>query len=301
MSAGESSVLLCIIEVGTARPDAPGPHLPYNMPLFWLRIATVLYGVCLVYALIVLVTKGDKLARIAIHAGALGLILHCVSVVETALMYGYLDLLTIRYAESNLALILVALFMFLYVRFQTTATGLFIFPVAFLLTFGSALGPRPAAIVSPNLRSGWILVHVSLLLVGYAALFLSFLSSLLYLVQSHSLKSKHFSRFLVRLPALQVLDELGYKSLLVGFPFMTVGLIIGSVVAQEQFGVRYFADPKVLLSLLTWGVYMLLLYTRWSSGWRGRKAAYLATFAFAAAVCAWAANYLSRVHRFIAP
>ena len=82
---------------------------------------------------------------------------------------------------------------------------------------------------------------------------------------------------------------------------MTIGLVIGSVIAHERFGARYFADPKVVLSLVAWGVYMLLLYTRWSSGWRGRKAAYLATFAFAAAVCAWAANYLSRVHRFIAP
>ncbi|MGA2992777.1 MAG: cytochrome c biogenesis protein CcsA [Candidatus Korobacteraceae bacterium] len=271
------------------------------MPLFWLRVATVLYGVCLVYALILLFNRGEKLASIAIHAGALGLILHCVSVVETALMYGYLDLLTIRYAESNLALILMALFMFLYVRYESTAPGLFIFPVAFLLTFGSALGQPPRALSSPTVRSGWILVHVSMLLVGYAALFLSFLSSLLYLVQSHRLKSKHTPHFASRLPALQVLDELGYKSLLVGFPFITVGLIIGSVVAQERFGAHYFADPKVLLSLLTWGVYMVLLYTRWSSGWRGRKAAYLATFAFAAAVCAWAANYLSRVHRFVAP
>jgi ABC-type transport system involved in cytochrome c biogenesis permease subunit len=151
------------------------------------------------------------------------------------------------------------------------------------------------------MRSGWIVVHVSMLLVGYAALFLSFLSSLLYLLQAHSLKSKQPSRLVSRLPALQVLDELGYKSLLLGFPFMTIGLVIGSVVAHERFGARYFADPKVVLSLVTWGVYMLLIYTRWSSGWRGRKAAYLATFAFVAAVCAWAANYLSRVHRFIAP
>jgi ABC-type uncharacterized transport system permease subunit len=50
-----------------------------------------------------------------------------------------------------------------------------------------------------------------------------------------------------------------------------------------------------------WAVYMVLLYTRWSSGWRGRKAAYLATFAFIAAVSAWAANYFSGVHRFVAP
>ena len=271
------------------------------MPLLWLRVATILYGLGLVYALLLLAKKGEILGRIAVPAAVLGLVFHFVSLVETAHLDGYMDLLTIRHAESDLALLLMCLFVFVYLRFRSAAAGVFIFPVAFLLTFGSALNLRQPQFSSPVMRSGWILVHVSMLLIGYAALFLSFLSSLLYLVQSRSLKSKQPSRLISRLPALQALDDLGYKSLLLGFPFMTVGLLIGSVIAHERFGSRYFADPKVVLSLFTWGVYMLLIYTRWSSGWRGRKAAYLATFAFAAAVCAWAANYLSRVHRFIAP
>jgi len=50
-----------------------------------------------------------------------------------------------------------------------------------------------------------------------------------------------------------------------------------------------------------WAVYVLMLYTRWNSGWRGRRAAYLATFAFLAAVVAWAANFFSVVHRFVSP
>ena len=81
---------------------------------------------------------------------------------------------------------------------------------------------------------------------------------------------------------------------------MTLGLIAGSAVAQAQFGASFFLDPKVLLSLLAWAVYMLLLYTRWHAGWRGRRAAILATVAFLAAVSAWAANYFSGMHRFLA-
>jgi len=48
-----------------------------------------------------------------------------------------------------------------------------------------------------------------------------------------------------------------------------------------------------------WAVYLIMLYTRWNAGWRGRRAAYLATFAFVAAVVAWAANYFSGIHRFV--
>ena len=73
------------------------------------------------------------------------------------------------------------------------------------------------------------------------------------------------------------------------------------MVAQSKFGAVYFRDPKVLLSVLMWVVYVLMLYTRWNSGWRGRRAAVLATVAFVAAVVAWAANYFSGVHRFVSP
>src|SRR5207248_2642775 len=82
---------------------------------------------------------------------------------------------------------------------------------------------------------------------------------------------------------------------------LTFGLVAGSVVAQAKYGAVYFRDPKVLLSVLMWAVYVLMLYTRWNSGWRGRRAAYLATFAFLAAVVAWAANFISGVHRFVSP
>jgi ABC-type uncharacterized transport system permease subunit len=47
-----------------------------------------------------------------------------------------------------------------------------------------------------------------------------------------------------------------------------------------------------------WAVYMIMVFTRWNSGWRGRRAAILASFAFVAALAAWAANYFSAIHRF---
>ncbi len=275
------------------------------MPLLWLRIATVLYGLGLLGAVWQLTRNEERVGRYAVPTVALGMIFHFVSLTETAILNGYGDLLTIRYAESGLALIVVAIFMAIYARFKTTTPGVFVFPLVFLLTFASAIGEHSA--IAPVFHSkGWIAIHVALLLVGFAALFLSFVASLLYLVQARSLKrKKQPTGWVTKMPALQVLDEMGYKALLAGFPFMTAGLIAGSVLAheqfQKQFGSTYLVDPKVLLSWLTWLVYTVLLYTRWSSGWRGRKAAYLATFAFAAAVCAWAANYLSRVHRFVAP
>ncbi len=271
------------------------------MPLLWLRVATVLYGVGLTHAILMLRQKGERSGRIAAPAVGLGIVFHLVSLVETAALFGYSELLTIRHAESALALIIALIFTALYLRYKTASPAALIFPLIFILTFSSAITQHPVAFSSPSFRSGWIVFHVCTLLFGYAMLFLSFVSSLLYLILSRQLKRKQTVSWATRLPALQEIDELGYKALLTGFPFMTVGLLAGAVVAQERYGATYFSDPKVLLSLLMWGIYLVLLYTRWSAGWRGRKAAYLASFGFVVSVCAWGANYMSRLHRFIAP
>ena len=74
-----------------------------------------------------------------------------------------------------------------------------------------------------------------------------------------------------------------------------------SVLAQERFGASFLRDPKVVLSLLMWAVYLVLLFTRWNIGWRGRRAAILSTVAFLAATVTWAANYFSAVHGFVSP
>jgi ABC-type transport system involved in cytochrome c biogenesis permease subunit len=80
---------------------------------------------------------------------------------------------------------------------------------------------------------------------------------------------------------------------------MTVGLVIGSVLAQETpLGASYFLDPKIIAAFISWGVYVLLLLVRRSAGLRGRKAAYLSGAMFAVMVAVWAANLYSHVHRY---
>lgn len=265
-----------------------------------MRVAVGLYGLGLVYALIALTGRREVLDRIILPAVGLGTIFHFVALAEAFASSGELAPATISQSESLLAFALMVLFFAVYWRYKTTSPGILVFPLVFLLSLSAALGQAPPQFSSPLLKSGWIAFHITLILAGYAALFFSFVSSLLYLLQEHSLKSKHMDGVLSRLPALEVMDAIGFRSLLLGFPFMTLGLIAGSVIAQLSFGPTYFRDPKILLSILMWAVYMLLLFTRWSAGWRGRRAAVLSTAAFLAATVAWAANYFSSVHRYVA-
>jgi len=205
--------------------------------------------------------------------------------------YGRVDLLDPKILLSILMWVV-------YLLYQTTSPGIVVFPLVFLLTFVAATGQQPFLLTSPGLARGWLFAHIALIFTGYAALVLSFGASLLYLIQEHSLKSKKGGGLLSRLPALEVIDEIGFRSLLLGFPFMTLGLIAGTVVAQTTYGRVDLLDPKILLSILMWVVYLVMLYTSWTAGWRGRRAAYLAAGAFVAAIVAWAANYFSTIHRF---
>ena len=289
---------------GDALAAGPQPAFPVYkaMPVLWLKVAVGFYAFGLVYSLMGFRRPSAFIARMVVPVMGAGAIFHLVSLVESiGLAKGGVTLVSIEDSESILAFLMLMAFMIAYAKYRTPSPGIFIFPPVFLLTLATALSRAPVTFASPLVRSGWLAVHISLIFAGYAALFLSFAASLLYLFQERALKSKHPSGVTARLPSLQIVDEIGYRALLFGFPFMTLGLIAGSVIAQSSYGASYFADPKVVLSLAMWAVYMVLLYTRWNSGWRGRRAAYLASFGVIVALSAWIANYFSGMHRLVAP
>jgi ABC-type uncharacterized transport system permease subunit len=269
------------------------------MSLLWLRVALGCYAVGLIYALVALTRTSDLLSRVALHAAYLGMVLQFVSLVEAVHATGQLSVASVHNSESLLSLLIMGAFLLVYLIYRTTSPGIIVFPLVFFLTFVAATGQQPFLFTSNVAKKGWLFAHIALIFTGYAALILSFCASLLYLVQERRLKSKRPGGMLSRLPALETIDEIGYRSLLLGFPFMTLGLVAGVVVAESTYGSMNYLDPKIYLSVLMWAVYLVMLYTRWSSGWRGRRAALMATVAFVAAVIAWAANYFSGIHRFV--
>ncbi len=273
------------------------------MPHFWLQVAVMFYSAGLLYALAGHSGWSKILGRFILPAVAAGTIFHFVALAEVVMTSGHLTPVSIYHSESLLAFLLMVFFFGIYWRYKTPSPGIIVFPIVFLLTLTAVFGQEPPKFTSPLFRSGWIFTHIALIFCGYAALFFSFISSIFYLLQERKLKSKHLSDsgLLARLPALAVMDDIGLRSLIIGFPFMTLGLIAGSVLAQERFGPIFFRDPKVVLSLLMWVVYLVLLFTRWNAGWRGRRAAVLSAVAFLAATVTWAANYVSSMHRFVSP
>jgi ABC-type uncharacterized transport system permease subunit len=176
-----------------------------------------------------------------------------------------------------------------------------VLPICFLLSLVPAVLPGQETAPFPQLHTGWIFLHIALLLAAYAALLLSLLASVLYLIQERSLKSKHTTPMAAWLPPLETTDQIALKSLLFGFPCMTAGLLAGSLIAQQAYGPSYFLDPKVLLSFAMWIAYVGMIYIRRHAGLRGRRAIYLSGFVLLVVLAVWSANQFSAVHRFTTP
>lgn len=278
------------------------------MYLLWLRVAAVLYAGASIAVFPAVLHSRERWRSICVHLGGLAVFFHFVSVFEMlALAHRWVPV-GVREAESMLGLVVAALFFVVWWLYKAMSLGVFALPVTFFIVFVPALGTEKYVFPSAGVRISWLVAHIVALLAAYVALGFSILASALYLVQERRIKSKlkpgsdSWWAPLEWLPPLDTLERIAHATLLFGFPCMTVGLVIGSVLAQETvLGAAYFRDPKVIASFVMWAVYVLLLFVRSTAGLRGRKAAYLSGAVFLVMLAVWAANTFSQVHRFGAP
>lgn len=268
------------------------------MFLLWLRVAAVLYGLASVSALPAVLGDRPRWQRVCLPLAIGGWFFHFVAYVEMLAAAHHLMPVGMRELPSMLGLLIVTAFLLIWLRYRTISFGVFALPLAFLLALTPAIGPDPYTFSSPMVRSGWIFVHITLLLAAYASLIFSLAASFFYLAQERRLKDKQTPGFLEWLPPLDTMDQIAKTTLVFGFHCMTGGLLIGSLIAQEKVGPAYFLDPKVVLSFLMWVLYIVMLFVRRSTGLRGRRAIYLSSAVFVAMLCVWAANIFSSVHRF---
>jgi ABC-type transport system involved in cytochrome c biogenesis permease subunit len=102
----------------------------------------------------------------------------------------------------------------------------------------------------------------------------------MYVLQERQIKAKRRGAVYYGLPALETLDHLTLVTLTVGFPFLTVGLLLGVLQAGRSWASLLAGDPLALFSLVMWLVYAATLSGRAVGRWRGRRAAYFAIAGF---------------------
>ena len=164
----------------------------------------------------------------------------------------------------------------------------------------------------PALRSSWLIMHVSVVMLSYAALMIGSLLSaaVLFINKSQPLQIRSSSTGIGGLKVSNVyslnkitepsnfspieeLDTLSYRSILIGFVLLTLGLISGAVWANEAWGTWWSWDPKETWAFISWLFYAAYLHMRISKGWQGRRPALLATTGFfIVLICYIGVNFL---------
>ena len=130
----------------------------------------------------------------------------------------------------------------------------------------------------------WGPIHGLLLAVGAIAVFVGFVAGVMYLVQRYRLKAKHLPSELVDLPSLELLERVNLQGIILAFPLLTAGLVIGLLLALEQrhagdANIRLL-DPKVICGFVVWIAFAFLLKVRSRPEFRGRKVALLTIMGF---------------------
>ena len=171
-------------------------------------------------------------------------------------------------------------------KYRVKTVGAFIAPFPFLIMAYASLNPNDIQPLVPALQSNWLISHVVTCFVGYAAFAVSFAVSILYLFKAgseqHSTKSP--GAFWGFLPASSALDEIGYKTIAIGFPLLTIGIVTGAFWANVAWGTYWSWDPKETWSLIVWLIYAAYLHARITRGWRGKRAAILSIVGFSATI-----------------
>ena len=258
--------------------------------ILWLRVAAVLYSLGLAHAILVITARRSGLFRAAMLAFYTGVVLQAVAVVESSVALGHLPVNNFFETSSLCALIIGISFLVVYQHYRFSGLSVFIFPVVFLLTLISSMETPVASWPNPRLRDAWLFLHVVLILLGYAGLLLTAVGSVFYLIQERQLKRKTRSSLFDRLPPLATLDKLITHSMSFGFIFITAGVIAATTWAFIETGSRWIGYPRIGLALLTWLVYLLMVFLRATAGWRGRKAAVMAIAVLCCSLMTWAAH-----------
>lgn len=156
-------------------------------------------------------------------------------------------------------------------------------PIALGLLWYATTIPSDIQPLVPALQNNFLLtVHVAVAIVAYGSFTVAFAGALMFLAQPEG------GRW--GLPKPSVVDEIGYKAIVVGFPFLTLTIVLGAVWAEVAWGRYWSWDPKETASFVTWLIYGAYLHARVVRGWRGKRAAYLLLIGFAATLFTYFGN-----------
>lgn len=199
----------------------------------------------------------------------------------------YESLIFLAWAFTSMHLLCTAFIQLPFLAAITAPTTLLTFTFA---TFSLPKEMQKASALVPALQSNWLMMHVSIMILSYAALLFGSLFALVFLLVPNTLKFQTSATVATEGPTQvrssqlskigQTLDNCSYRILGFGFPLLTMGILSGAVWANEAWGSYWSWDPKETWAFITWLVFAIYLHARLTRGWVGTKPAIIAAYGF---------------------
>ncbi|MDT4969811.1 MAG: hypothetical protein QOJ64_4548 [Acidobacteriota bacterium] len=248
------------------------------------------YVIAAIHAILAFVNKRRTLERITLGSLAFGFVLHTVWLITDWTVEGRYPLFGLRETLSFLAWTLVATYALVIYRYRTQALGSFTLPLVAVMTFIASITRDTSSAAATgtvtDANAAWLFpIHTTLLIFAYAAFFLVFIASIMYLLQERELKNKTFSAIFHRLPSLTTINDIATNTVGIGWTLLTLGILVGMIWSSSRDNRLWHNDPKEIFAVLTWLLYLLLILYRASAGWRGRRAAWMGVAGFGLVLC----------------
>ena len=258
-------------------------------------ITLVLYVCVTVLYFLYVALKKPVLSKLAIRTQAAALLVHTAAIVLRGVLMDRLPMAN-QYEFSTAfawALALVSLIFIL--KFRFPVLGAFASPVTLMLAMYAGLqklsecktiaayeamgvnGVDRIRNLMPALRSSWLGIHVSTVIIAYGAFGVSFLLSIIFLLR-HRMKENGF--WDQHIPKKEKLDVISYRCVSLGMMFLTATIAIGGIWAENAWGSYWTWDPKETWALVTWLIYLVYLHLRIRRGWNGKTAAIFGVVGF---------------------
>jgi HemX protein len=263
----------------------------------WLHLATlVLYAIAAVLMGVSFARNDRRLPVIASVWLGLGVLLHTWALFVFTRVWRELPLVGLGPFLSTLAFLIAVGTLIASTLGHALTVGLVLIPVVVLLVgVAAAVGVNPA--VEPQaFQSVWLVLHVVFALLGYVGLTVSFAAGLMYLLQFRELKSKHFGAIFRFFPPLDTLDRLGRLGLLVGFPFLTLALLVGWAWTARFQAVTTPGSPKLVWVVVSWFVFVVAFLARMGGGRRGHRGALASVVGFLLVVAVYLVLRVQSTH-----
>jgi cytochrome c-type biogenesis protein CcsB len=179
-------------------------------------------------------------------------------------------------------------FLFVMIRYRAWALGVFVMgAVVLALGLAETVIYTAAGQLVPALQSYWLSIHVTAMTLSTGIFFVAAVLGVVYLATDRynrrvaAGKALPGNGIVGRLPSLEQLDRLTYRTVVFGFPIWTFGVIAGAIWADQAWGSYWSWDPVETWAFITWVLYAAFLHARATAGWRGRRAHYIQLLGFA--------------------